>query len=164
MRAALGSDNRAARQPISSGRHRPGMFAPGGTYYSSFAPPEPAAVPLASRMLSVTGVCSECHFPSSAGSNAGVMKVVQPQRYIAHGWFDHEAHKKEPCSDCHAAKQSQSATDVLLPGIKTCRTCHLGEDAAKPKVASSCAMCHSYHPRGRLAPARIGLPGRKVGT
>ena len=37
-----------------------------------------------------------------------------------------------------------SAEDLLLPGIKTCRTCHGGENAAV-KVPSSCAMCHSYH-------------------
>jgi hypothetical protein len=156
MRAALASDNRAPRQPIASGRRRPGQFAPGGTYYSSFTPPQRASVPLASRMLSVTGVCSECHYPASGGSNAGVMKVTQPSRYFAHGWFDHASHAKEPCGTCHTARTSQSATDVLLPPIKVCRECHLGEDAARPKVPSGCAMCHSFHPRGGAAPARVG--------
>lgn len=160
MRAALGAADRAPRQPIASGRRRPGAFAPGGAYYSNFSPPQRTSVPLASRMLSVTGVCSECHFPASSGSNAGVMKVTQPERYLAHGWFDHTAHKKESCTTCHAAPQSNSATDVLVPGIKTCRACHLGEDATKPKVPSSCAMCHSYHPLGAKAPEYVGIPER----
>ncbi|ANY18589.1 Doubled CXXCH motif (Paired_CXXCH_1) [Tsuneonella dongtanensis] len=152
MRADLAAADRVPRRPIASGRKRPGEFAPGGLYYGNFAPPQASSVPLASRVLSTRGVCTECHFPSGSG----VMEVVQPKRYIANGWFDHEPHKREKCTTCHAAPTSSSATDVLLPGIKTCRTCHLGEDAAKPKVPSSCAMCHSYHPRGELAPVRVG--------
>ena len=84
------------------------------------------------------------------------MEGVQPKRYIEHGWFDHADHSREKCTTCHVADKSSSATDLLLPGIKTCRTCHLGEEAAKPKIASTCAMCHSYHPRGAAAPVRIG--------
>ncbi|MCT2557474.1 cytochrome c3 family protein [Tsuneonella sp. YG55] len=152
MRADLAAADRVPRRPIASGRKRPGAYSPGGLYYGNFAPPQRASVPLASRMLSTRGVCTECHFPSGDG----VMPVVQPKRYIEHGWFDHEAHKREKCTTCHAAPASDSATDVLLPGIKTCRTCHLGESAAKPKIPSTCAMCHSYHPRGDAAPARVG--------
>jgi hypothetical protein len=163
MRAALAGADRVPRKPIASGRRRPGEYAPGGLYYGNFAPPQRNSVPLASRMLSLSGVCAECHYP---GGKEGIMPVTQPARYMAHGWFDHADHKKEKCGTCHAATQSNSATDVLLPDIKTCRTCHLGEDAAKPKIASSCAMCHSYHPRGSLPPARAGttpLDGRRVG-
>ncbi len=159
MRAALAGADRATRRPIASGRRRPGEFAPGGLYYGNFAPPQRASVPLASRMLSLGGVCGECHYP---GGKDGVMPVTQPARYMAHGWFDHADHKKENCATCHAASKSNSATDVLLPDIKTCRTCHLGEDAAKPKIASSCAMCHSYHPRGAKPPAKAGT--RPVGN
>ena len=159
MRAALAGADRAPRRPIASGRRRPGEFAPGGLYYGNFAPPQRNSVPLASRMLSLGGVCSECHYP---GGKDGVMPVTQPARYMAHGWFDHADHKKEKCATCHAASRSNSATDVLLPDIKTCRTCHLGEDAAKPKIASSCAMCHSYHPRGSQPPVKVGNTQRKV--
>jgi predicted CXXCH cytochrome family protein len=159
MRAALASADRAPRRPIASGRRRPGEYAPGGLYYGNFAPPQRASVPLASRMLSIGGVCSECHYP---GGKDGVLPVTQPARYMAHGWFDHADHKKDKCATCHAATQSNSASDLLLPDIRTCRTCHLGEDAAKPKVASSCAMCHSYHPRGSLPPVEVGNTQRKV--
>ena len=158
MRAALAGADRAPRRPIASGRRRPGEFAPGGLYYGNFAPPQRASVPLASRMLSVGGVCSECHYPGGKG----VLPVTQPAGYMANGWFDHADHKKEKCATCHAATQSNSASDLLLPDIKTCRTCHLGEDAAKPKVASSCAMCHSYHPRGNLPPVEVGNTQRKI--
>ncbi|MEI9927133.1 MAG: cytochrome c3 family protein [Sphingomonas sp.] len=66
-------------------------------------------------------------------------------RYLQHGWFDHAAHRTEACASCHDARMSANASDLLLPGIKTCRTCHGGE-ASTAKVPSSCAMCHSYHP------------------
>ena len=158
MRAALAGADRAPRRPIASGRRRPGEYAPGGLYYGNFAPPQRASVPLASRMLSVGGVCSECHYPGGSG----VLPVTQPARYMANGWFDHADHKKEKCATCHAASQSNAASDLLLPDLKTCRTCHLGEDAKKPKVASSCAMCHSYHPRGGLPPVEVGNTQRKV--
>ena len=160
MRADLAAADRVPRRPIASGRRRPGEFAPGGLYYGNFAPPQRASVPLASRALSTRGVCTECHF----ASGDGVMPVVQPKRYIEHGWFDHSDHAREKCTTCHVAPTSKSASDVLLPGIKTCRTCHLGEDAAKPKVPSTCAMCHSYHPRGIAAPARIGAPHKNRQT
>ncbi len=160
MRADLAAADRVPRRPIASGRKRPGAFSPGGPYYGNFAPPQRALVPLASRMLSTRGVCTECHF----ASGNGVMPVVQPERYIDHGWFDHEAHEREKCTTCHQAPASNSASDVLLPGIKTCRTCHLGEDAAQPKIPSTCAMCHSYHPRGEAAPARVGKDADKRKT
>jgi len=68
---------------------------------------------------------------------------------MQHGWFDHDAHKQEKCTSCHEAGKSTTSADLLLPGIKDCRTCHLGEDAAKAKVPSTCAMCHGYHTSGQ---------------
>ena len=61
-----------------------------------------------------------------------------------HGWFNHRAHKTETCESCHKAGASVSASDLLLPNLASCRTCHGGESAAG-KVQSSCAMCHDYH-------------------
>jgi len=70
--------------------------------------------------------------------------VNQPMRYMKNGWFDHAAHKTESCESCHAAPKSSKASDLLLPGISSCRDCHGGEKA-KADVPSSCALCHSYH-------------------
>jgi hypothetical protein len=87
------------------------------------------------------------------------MPVTQPARFMLHGWFDHEAHKQQNCSDCHAANRSNASADLLLPDLKSCRDCHLGESARKAKVPSGCAMCHSYHPRigPAAAPRRIAM-------
>ncbi len=49
---------------------------------------------------------------------------------------------------------SQVATDVLLPGLDTCRGCHGGAGAGPPKVASDCVLCHPFH-REEHGPMRI---------
>lgn len=144
----LAADLAASRwdhsRPISSGRKRPGEYAEGGLYRFRYSGSEWPGLQLGGA-LSKGGVCGECHRPATVGGKPGVVPVSQPMRYFDHGWFDHGAHKQEKCTTCHAAPASTSASDVLLPGIKTCRTCHLGEDAPKTKVPSSCAMCHGYH-------------------
>jgi hypothetical protein len=93
------------------------------------------------------GACYDCHqvsAPSPGSLDFRIHPVAFQTRYIKHGWFDHRAHATETCSSCHAAERSNSASDLLLPGIDTCRTCHGGEQSSKP-VVSSCAMCHDYH-------------------
>lgn len=40
---------------------------------------------------------------------------------------------------------SESAEDVLLPGIESCRGCHGGARSSPPLVASACVLCHSFH-------------------
>ncbi len=80
------------------------------------------------------------------GGKPGVVPVTQVSRYMADGWFNHKAHTQEKCSSCHSAEKSTTSTDLLLPDLKSCRTCHLGEDDRAAKVPSGCAMCHGYHP------------------
>jgi hypothetical protein len=158
MQADLIADDRSRRRPIVTGRRRPGDFAPGGTYYSNFTGGSSAVA----RAMSTAGVCGECHIPTSVGGRLGVMPVLQPSRYFAHGWFSHADHRQESCASCHAAKTSRSSSDLLLPGISRCRDCHLGEDSRKAKVPSGCAMCHSYHPR-QGAPAKAELIAMRAG-
>ena len=111
--------------------------------------------------MSEKGLCGECHTPAGARGSLEVMPVTQPARYMIHGWFDHEDHKEEQCTSCHAAGTSASSADLLLPGIAQCRDCHQGESARTAEVPSSCAMCHSYHPRegAAAAPPRIARRG-----
>jgi len=72
------------------------------------------------------------------------------------GWFDHDAHKTERCETCHKASVSGTGSQVMLPGIATCRECHGGENS-NAAVPSSCAMCHSYHVDTAAAPWRTKL-------
>ncbi len=146
LRADLAAMDRAPRRPITTGRRRPGEFAPGGLYYQEFGRPNRSLVGI-TRALSQGGVCGECHIPTSTDGRPDVVPVHLRDNYLLNGWFGHDAHGQEECTTCHAAEQSGSSSDLLLPGIAICRDCHLGEDATDAAVPSSCAMCHSYHPR-----------------
>nr|WP_284698725.1 cytochrome c3 family protein [Sphingomonas lycopersici] len=144
----------APTRPIELGgmaRRRPGDYAEGRIYHAYFgaAATRPGNADAAIRaVFSRGGACYDCHVVTPPGSNGAttwrITPVNQPMRYMMHGWFDHAAHRTEKCESCHAAPKSSAATDLLLPGIATCRTCHGGEQS-KAAVPSSCAMCHSYH-------------------
>jgi hypothetical protein len=63
--------------------------------------------------------------------------------WMPHAKFDHDAHRGFTCVSCHAkALTSTESSDILLPGIETCKACHApGPDHAD----SRCSECHTYH-------------------
>lgn len=144
------------RSPVGPARQRPGQLGSAATpYRADFGRPVRAYIGL-SNALSVGGVCTECHLPTTGPTGqADLMPVNLPDRFLSSGYFNHEAHKKEKCTDCHAADTSRAASDLLIPDLKSCRECHLGAAAVKTKkiVPSDCAMCHAYHlPAGQWSP------------
>jgi len=64
-------------------------------------------------------------------------------RWLPHAKFDHDAHRGFSCGGCHQkALTSVESSDILVPGIATCQTCHApGPDHAE----SRCFECHTYH-------------------
>jgi len=151
MRADLQAMDRAPRRAITAGRSRPGEYAQGGLYYQNFGRPVRSYIAV-NQALTKDGVCGECHVPTTTGGLPDVMPVHLRDSYLLHGRFDHKEHEQEECSSCHKAESSATSEDLLLPGVKICRDCHLGEDAPEAEVPSSCAMCHSYHPSGVGSP------------
>ncbi|MEQ1801634.1 MAG: cytochrome c3 family protein [Gammaproteobacteria bacterium] len=97
--------------------------------------------------------CSQCHeVEATAGDPARwtVEPVAIRTAWLPGSRFSHDAHSTAltPCATCHEAVESAAATDVLLPGIDTCRDCHAGGDArATPanQVTSTCVLCHGFH-------------------
>lgn len=90
--------------------------------------------------------CKECHamsYPNGPDSLPAVAKAQLTTRWLQHGEFDHEAHQMVKCDSCHAkAHDSRETSDVLIPGVATCRQCHhSGQDAAEAR----CFECHTYH-------------------
>lgn len=76
--------------------------------------------------------------------------------------FDHGAHLTqldaiddvagdELCLGCHAAKDSSSSTDVLMPDVDNCQSCH-ADHRAPNRVPLHCIDCHSFHPHAPLEP------------
>lgn len=90
--------------------------------------------------------CKQCH-ALSFGLRQDTLPTVQPARttvrWMPHAKFDHDAHRGFACASCHQkALSSTETSEVLLPGIATCRTCH----APAPEHADArCSECHTYH-------------------
>jgi hypothetical protein len=90
--------------------------------------------------------CKQCHALTS-GTGQNHLPAVEPARttvkWMPHAKFDHDAHRGFLCMSCHEkALKSTEMSDVLLPGIATCKTCH----APGPEHAESrCFECHTYH-------------------
>lgn len=97
--------------------------------------------------------CSVCH-AVSPGRQAEEPWRVAPVR-VAGVWFpasrfDHGSHTTMTCVSCHAARESKASTDVLLPRIEDCRSCHAGEDGGHDRLKSGCVACHGYHESDHL--------------
>jgi hypothetical protein len=100
--------------------------------------------------------CIQCHSlknsqpnssPTSRKENGLPIPTVVPTnittQWMPHAKFDHDAHRGFTCASCHEkALTSTESSEVLLPGIATCQTCHApGADHAE----SRCFECHEYH-------------------
>jgi len=101
--------------------------------------------------------CKQCH-TLTTDEGAPLPKIAPSNitaRYMPHAKFDHSQHDLVDCSSCHAAATaSQQRSDVLLPGIATCRSCHhAGPEAAE----SRCFECHTYHDPAQRKPAHSGF-------
>jgi hypothetical protein len=99
--------------------------------------------------------CKQCHevrvpipSPSAKPGEIALPQIVPDYGKYRALWmpaskFDHDAHRSFSCLQCHTkVTTSTQSSDVLLPGIATCKTCH----APGPEHAESrCVECHTYH-------------------
>jgi hypothetical protein len=91
--------------------------------------------------------CALCHDVQPVANAAPfIAKPVFVDRWMPQAKFDHAKHRSVQCNNCHRATQSRLTSDVLMPGISNCVTCH----SPKGKVVAECSTCHSYH-----APASV---------
>jgi hypothetical protein len=85
-------------------------------------------------------------------------------RWLPHSKFSHDAHTGFSCTSCHKnALTSTESTDILIPGIETCKTCHTpGPEHAE----SRCFECHSYHDWSKRKEVKphFTLPGLRTGN
>jgi len=101
----------------------------------------------ASRYLFSASQCGSCHEITPEKRNASgysVKPVKVTQIWQPKSVFDHGKHKDVACAECHAADSSMKSSDVLLPKIEGCQTCHGGEQATD-KIPSTCISCHGFH-------------------
>jgi len=84
-------------------------------------------------------------------------------QWMPHAKFDHSKHEGFTCVSCHAKTlTSTESSEVLLPGIETCKKCHApGAEHAE----SRCFECHTYHDwskRKEVTP-KFTLPALRTG-
>jgi len=143
----LGGDPEAAQQRV----RRPGQAL-------SRAERDRAAVEARVEALKIAEdlferrACTNCHTVTKVDGDVPwhVEPVTLTQTFFANARFTHAAHQTEisACTDCHEATTSESATDLLIPGIENCRDCHGSGFANRNDAAqtpSTCVMCHSFH-------------------
>jgi len=89
--------------------------------------------------------CKQCHeIQPSVSSLPKFAKSNITVRWLNHASFDHTAHRMMTCTSCHArAPESHETSDVLLPGVRTCQTCHRAP--SKEAAEGRCFECHQYH-------------------
>jgi hypothetical protein len=104
--------------------------------------------------------CKQCHSyvagsvtKRMASNSSGEPNVEAPlpeiaparilDKWLPNAKFDHDAHRGFRCAGCHPkALASTESSDILVPGIDNCKTCHApGVDHAE----SRCFGCHTYH-------------------
>jgi hypothetical protein len=89
--------------------------------------------------------CKQCHAltPVPGQNLPHVAEARSTQRWMPHARFDHDAHRGFSCTGCHpGALVSKQTSDVLVPNLANCKTCH----APGPEHAESrCFECHTYH-------------------
>ena len=121
-------------------------------------------------------LCAKCHTiaePVSQDTQWEVTPFKQRSLWMTAARFDHSRHKTESCDSCHAARESDTADDVLMPDIANCRTCHGGTHSDPPLLRSLCVDCHGFHlaehanmdvPKVSSDQKKKGLPAKLDGS
>lgn len=97
--------------------------------------------------------CANCHEVTRRDDTTlpwRVEPVRLTESFYPHANFSHAAHDTEvsACDSCHDASASETARDVLIPGIETCRDCHgsgIARRNAGSQSPSTCVLCHGFH-------------------
>ena len=99
----------------------------------------------ANGLEALLGPCLKCHELDASRARMAPVRITQP--VMARSIFNHAPHVTDTtCDNCHAGvKTSKYATDVNVPSVTECRTCH-----RPSQVRSTCVTCHRYHPQSAL--------------
>lgn len=92
------------------------------------------------------GQCDECHrvFDNGQDGEWVIEPVEITEQWFPKSVFSHNSHSEVGCIACHATETSITSSDVLMPSIAVCQSCHGGETATD-RVPSTCITCHQFH-------------------
>ena len=135
-RAELSRALAAARARLDAIERAPRMNAPAT---------EDERLARADGLEALLAPCLKCHELDASRSRMAPVRIAEP--VMARSKFNHAPHVTETnCNTCHlTTRTSKYATDVNVPGVATCQTCH-----KQSQVRATCATCHDYHPSSAL--------------
>lgn len=137
------------RPPSDLLRILPGKVLTGGERINALQAAQRRATFIAKEAIEQR-VCITCHeIDRHTSPNKSVTWAIAPIG-IQHSWyplarFSHSKHQTSACTECHSAKTSKSATDLLIPNVSTCQKCHASAAGEVGKVTTTCASCHGFH-------------------
>jgi hypothetical protein len=91
--------------------------------------------------------CLKCHEYDPSGVRLASVRAAEP--VMPRSIFNHAPHTTlKACETCHGSVRiSKLATDINVPGVDNCTSCH-----APSRARSDCETCHVYHP---VSPASL---------
>lgn len=133
---------------------RPGAGKNEAQRQQALAWAEDKAMAVAREVFEVR-VCTTCHVVQAQDDTVAPWRIapVALQRdWLPKARFAHGDHRSQTCTECHAVTTSEHATDVAMPGIDTCRSCHAGAHPERGQMPSDCSTCHGFHGTGFAHP------------
>lgn len=108
-------------------------------------------------------LCGTCHVAKKSPDLSGVDRWRVYPALLQRVWmpkahFSHAPHAGSECGTCHKATASAQATDVLMPGIETCRTCHQGGTAAQSLPETIADLVQQINTLAGNPPPPTGAP------
>jgi hypothetical protein len=95
----------------------------------------------ARALQALFAACGPCHQANQ--DKTALRPVVAGRPRLTSATFTHKTHQQQACEACHSTiATSKSGTDVNLPGVVSCQSCHNASQAR-----ADCVSCHQYHPR-----------------
>jgi hypothetical protein len=131
-RAELGRALTRARARLAEIERAPRMTAPAT---------EDERIGRANALEALLAPCLKCHELDASRARMAPVRIAEP--VMSRSIFNHAPHVTDAtCESCHGGvRTSKFATDVNVPGVAECQTCHNAS-----QVRATCATCHVYHP------------------
>jgi predicted CXXCH cytochrome family protein len=108
--------------------------------------------------------CAECHEFAAAPAPPALPvyeKTNLTKQWMPRAAFDHTPHRMVTCTSCHAAEASTKTSDVLMPSLAVCATCHAPSGGplrrGSGRAESRCFECHRYHDWTKSQPVSPSL-------
>jgi hypothetical protein len=114
---------------------------------AAMARSQAAAAMASSVAKAACGTCHTFEMPAPGADPLAwkIRQVVVNPTFLPKARFTHAKHDTMECAGCHADIRTAQLDQVVLPGIESCRNCHVGEAPVTGKVASTCVSCHDFH-------------------